>query len=148
MAVSAPTERGRRRFGVHPALVAASALAVAIHLWGLYRPVGPPMPPWFPAADKLEHVVGFAVPLFLLLLSCRSFQRSRGRGTSRGFIVVVTALFAAHAVISELAQYEFYQSRTGDPADVAADWVGCAIAFVGYALLELHTKPARTRPVR
>jgi hypothetical protein len=146
MVVTAPTERDRRRrFPVHPALATAAMLAIAIHFWGLYRPIGPPVPPWFPGADKLEHVVGFAVPLFLLLLSCRSFLRARWRATSRALVVVLTGLFAAHAVISELAQYEFYVSRTGDPADVAADWVGCAAAFVGYALIELHSKPASAR---
>jgi hypothetical protein len=146
MVVTAPTERDRRRrFPVHPALATAAMLAIAIHFWGLYRPIGPPVPPWFPGADKLEHVVGFAEPLFLLLLSCRSFVRGRGRGMSRALVVVLTGLFAAHAVISELAQYEFYVSRTGDPADVAADWVGCAVAFVGYALIELHSKPASAR---
>jgi hypothetical protein len=99
------------------------------------------LPPWFPGEDKLEHLVGFATPLFLLLLCCRSFQRGRGRPTSRAFIVLLTALFAAHAVISELVQYEFYPSRTGDPLDVAADWLGCAVAVVGYALIELRSKP-------
>jgi hypothetical protein len=144
--VTAPTERARRRWlPIHPALATAAVLAVAIHFWGLYRPIGPPVPPWFPGADKLEHVVGFAAPLFLLLLSCRSFQRARGRGSSRALVLVLTGLFAAHAVISELVQYDFYASRTGDPADVAADWVGCAVAFVGYALLELHSKPRGAR---
>jgi hypothetical protein len=51
----------------------------------------------------------------------------------------LTALFAAHAVISELVQAEFYPSRTGDPVDVAADWLGCAVGFVGYALIELRS---------
>jgi hypothetical protein len=146
MVVTAPTERTRRRWlPIHPALATAAVLAVAIHFWGLYRPIGPPVPPWFPGADKLEHVVGFAVPLFLLLLSCRSFGRARGRATSRALVVVLTGLFAAHAVISELVQYDFYASRTGDPADVAADCVGCAVAFVGYALIELHSKPGGAR---
>jgi hypothetical protein len=148
MVVQVPTARSQRRFPIHPALAAASMVAVAIHLWGLYRPISPPVPVWFPGEDKLEHLVGFAIPLFLLLVSYRSFLRNRGRKTSRAFVVVLTAVFAAHAVISELLQYDFYISRTGDPADVAADWVGCAVAFVGYALLELHSKPdsARSSP--
>jgi VanZ family protein len=137
--VPASTERDSRRFPVHPALAAAAVLAVVIQLWGLYRPIGSPLPPWFRGEDKLEHLIGFATPLFLLLLCCRSFQRGRGRATSRAFVVVLTALFAAHAVISELVQYEFYPSRTGDPVDVAADWLGCAVAFVGYALIELRS---------
>jgi hypothetical protein len=145
MLVQVPTERDRRRYPVHPALAAASTFAVAIHLWGLYRPIGLPIPQWFPGEDKVEHLVGFAVPLFLLLISYRSFLRAKGRATSRAFVVVLTAVFAVHAVISELAQYEFYVSRTGDPADVAADWVGCAVAFVGYALIELCTTPASSR---
>jgi hypothetical protein len=148
MVVQVPTERSHRRFSIHPALAAASMVAVAIHLWGLYRPISPPVPPWFPGADKLEHLVGFAVPLFLLLVSCRSYLRARGREPSRAFVVMLTAVFAVHAVFSELMQFEFYARRTGDPADVAADWVGCAVAFVGYALIELHAKPysARSSP--
>jgi hypothetical protein len=148
MVVTAPTERARRRrLPIHPALAMAAVLAVAIHFWGLYRPIGPPVPPWFPGADKLEHAVGFAVPLLLLLLTCRSFQRGRGRPTSPLLVVVLTGLFLTHAVISELVQYELYATRTGDPADMAADWVGCAVAFVGYALIEMHSKPANARSV-
>ena len=148
MVVQVPTARSQRRFPIHPALAVASVLAVAIHLWGLYRPISPSVPQWFAGEDKVEHLVGFALPLFLLLVSCRSYLRARGRETPRAFVIVLTAVFAGHAVISELMQFEFYARRTGDPADVAADWVGCAVAFVGYALIELHSKQdsARSSP--
>ena len=51
-------------------LVAAAALlAVFLQLWGLYRVTGPPQPTWFPYGDKLDHVVGFLLPVLLILLT-------------------------------------------------------------------------------
>ena len=50
-------------------MTSAALVALAVHLWGLYRDHGPPTPGWFSQADKLEHLVGFGLPCFLVLLA-------------------------------------------------------------------------------
>jgi len=120
-------------------LLAASVVAVGLHLYGLYRPAGPPTPSWPPEADKLEHLVGFGVPVLLVLLSL-SWYGVGGVGRRAERITVV--LFAVHAVVSELAQLFWYTHRTGDPFDVLADWTGVALGWWTYRLIR------RTRPER
>jgi hypothetical protein len=115
----------RRWFG--PVLVAASVLALAVHLYGLYRPTGPPPVPWFPGSDKLLHVVGFGLPVFLILLALARYGRR-----SPGWQSLVVGAFAAHAVASELVQHWFYRYRTGDPRDAVADCIGVALGWLGY----------------
>ena len=134
MAVSAAVEQ--RRATGRWVLLASAVVAVAIHLWGLYRPVGPPIPLWFPAADKVEHLIGFAAPLLLILLSRRSFLRARRRTLPRSSVVALTCLVAVNGVVSELYQSAFLPSRSGDPLDTAADWVGCAVGVCCYLLVE------------
>ena len=112
---------------------AAALLAVSLQLWGLYRIAGPPRPAWFPYADKLEHAVGFALPVLLILLTVT--LRGVGRQWPRRHTVaLIVGAFAAHAVASEMIQHLWYRYRTGDPLDVLADWVGIA---VGLLLLRL-----------
>jgi VanZ family protein len=108
-------------------LVAGGAVfAVLVQLWGLYRVTGPPQPPWFSFADKLEHAVGFALPVMLILLAA-ALRRSPGwQWPSPAALAAVVGVFAAHAVVSELIQHVWYRHRTGDPLDVLADWVGIA----------------------
>lgn len=114
---------GRGRWPVVAGLAGVAAVA---QLWGLYRVAGPPAPPWFPHADKLEHAVGFALPVALLLVALGLRAAELGRAPGRRSFVAVVGLFAAHAVVSELVQHAFYTSRTGDPFDVLADLVGVA----------------------
>jgi hypothetical protein len=109
---------------------AGAVIAVFLQLWGLYRVVGPPQPPWFPYADKLEHAAGFALPVMLILLAA-ALRRSPGwQWPGTATTAVVVGLFAAHAVASEAIQHVWYRHRTGDPLDVLADWVGIAAAVV------------------
>jgi hypothetical protein len=117
-------------------LAVLAVLALAGQLYGLYRVTGPPTPPWFPQADKLEHALGFALPaaLVLLTLDVRARARRRAGEPSGGRAVLVAAVFAAHAVLSELIQHAFYRHRTGDPFDVLADCTGVALG-VGTALV-------------
>jgi hypothetical protein len=61
-----------------------------------------------------------------------------GRRTS--FLVV--AIFAAHAVVSEVIQHVWYRYRTGDPLDVLADWVGIAVGFLLFRLIFLRRSRA------
>jgi VanZ family protein len=113
---------------------AGAVLAVLLQLWGLYRISGPPQPPWFPLADKVEHVVGFTLPVLLILLAVAlrgsvGWQWPGGRTSA-----LVAVVFAAHAIASEVIQHLWYRYRTGDPLDVLADWAGIA---VGLLLLRL-----------
>jgi hypothetical protein len=122
-----------RRGLAGPTLLVATGLALCVHLYGLYRPVGPPTPPWLPQADKFEHLIGFGVPSLLVLLT---LDRSRGaRPPRRRFQLIVVLLFAAHAVVSELVQYFFFLHRTGDPLDVASDWMGVGLGWLAFRLI-------------
>ena len=112
------------------ALIVLAAAAVAIHLFGLYRPVGPPSPSWFPNADKVEHLVGFGVPVLLILVARSWSGEAAPSAKTRQVTLVVVGVFALHAVVSELIQHFFYISRTGDPSDVLADWSGVALGGV------------------
>ena len=109
---------------------AGAVIAVLLQLWGLYRVAGPPQPPWFPYADKLEHAAGFALPVILILLAAALRHPPSWQWPSSATTAVVVALFAAHAVVSEAIQHVWYRHRTGDPLDVLADWVGIAAAVV------------------
>lgn len=114
---------GRRRRWL-PAL---SVLALSVHLVALYEPGSPDDVLGFdiPGADKVVHVLLFAVPVWLL-----------GRLTGR--IWLVAGVFAAHAVLSELVQHWFLPHRSGDPWDVLADLIG-----ISAATLLLLTRRAR-----
>ena len=112
-------------------LAAAGALiAVVLQLWGLYRVSGPPQPPWFPFADKLEHAAGFALPVLLILLAVTLHGHLGWQWPSPRIGALVVGIFAAHAVVSEAIQHLWYRHRTGDPLDVVADWAGIAVGVV------------------
>lgn len=136
-------EQGRRT-GLPQVLTALAVVAVGAHLFGLYRPAGPPAPPWFPHVDKAEHVVGFAAPVALILLARQEAARASGGRALRRIVVLVVGTFALHAVVSELLQHVLYARRTGDPVDVLADWTGVALGW-GTAVL-LARPPATPAP--
>jgi VanZ family protein len=107
--------------------------AIGLQLYGLYRPAGPPEPGWFPGADKAAHLLGFAVPVFLVLCALTWYAGRRGASPSLRTVALVLTLFAGHAVLSEIIQSELYANRSGDPADVLADWLGVALGAAGFA---------------
>jgi VanZ family protein len=109
---------------------AGAVLAVLLQLWGLYRVTGPSQLPWFPHVDKLQHAVGFALPVMLILLAAALRRPPGWQWPSSVMKAVVVAIFAAHAVVSEVIQHVWYLYRTGDPLDVVADWVGIAVGLV------------------
>jgi hypothetical protein len=113
-----------------------SIVATGLHLWALYRPAGPSALPWLPNADKLGHAIIFGLPLLLILLTGASRGRALGRRPATRFVAITSVLFAGHAVLSEWIQHRFYSERTGDPYDMLADWVGCTLALLGYALAD------------
>lgn len=123
--------------GWHLAALGA-VFAVLLQLWGLYRVAGPPQPPWFPFADKVEHAVGFAVPVLLILLAIALRGPMSWQWPNMRTGVFVVAVFAAHGVVSELVQHQWYRYRTGDPLDVLADWVGIAVGMLLIRLILLR----------
>lgn len=133
-----------------PFVAALALVAVGIQLWGLYRVTGPPSPAWFPGADKAEHLLSFAVPVLLVLLSVELATRHRHSRSARGAVVLgVVSVFATHGVLSELVQQLAYRTRTGDPRDTAADWVGVLLGWAAFAILVRRPAhaPAPLRPV-
>jgi len=104
-----------------------AALAVAAQCYGLYRPTGPPAPPWFPQADKVQHAAGFGLPVALVLSALGLRARQRGASLGRRVLITVASIFLAHAVLSEVIQHTFYRHRSGDPLDVLADSVGVVL---------------------
>jgi VanZ family protein len=130
----------RRPDGGSPRLWAAAlptlaGLAVLAQLYGLYRPGGPPQPELFPGVDKVEHLIGFAVPVALVLIAGWRYRARRGRAVSRRFVGTVLVLFSLHAVASELIQGAFYVWRKGDPLDVVADLAGIALGLGVFGLV-------------
>lgn len=127
------TTRRRPQAPGWPVVVVVAFLAVGVHLWGLYRVTGPSTPTWFPQADKLEHLIGFGLPLFLVLVAVSTGLHRRGRrGLHRRGLALVAGAFAVHAVVSELVQHFFYTTRTGDPLDALADTVGVGLGLLGF----------------
>jgi uncharacterized membrane protein YhdT len=115
---------GRWRWGV------LAVAALAVHLVALYLPGDPSGSlelPWLPGADKVVHVLLFAVPTYLF-----------GRLTRR--VGLVAGVFAVHAVVSELIQWRFVPYRDGDPFDALADLVGIGLAVL---LLRRERRPGR-----
>ena len=111
---------------------AAALVALAVHLWGLYRDHGPPALRWLPHADKLEHLVGFGLPCFLVLLALHLHAAAADRLLATRAVALVVALFVVHAGVSEVVQGEFYTSRSGDPYDALADVTGTVLGLLGY----------------
>lgn len=110
-------------------LIALFVLSCVLQLVGLYRPTGPPTPDAIPYLDKLGHLVVFALPVAVIMV----YRASRG-AVSVIFSAVVIAIFAAHAVISEIIQARWLPDRSGDPYDVLADLIGIAVGC-GVAVL-------------
>jgi VanZ family protein len=135
MSAFPPSPLPRRRPNGGSALIVASVVAVAAQLYGLYRPGGPPQPEWFPAADKLAHLLGFAIPVLLVLCALTWYGGRRWRTG------LVLGLFALHGVVSEIVQARLYANRSGDVFDVLADWLGIALG----AGLFLAVRPAVVR---
>jgi VanZ family protein len=124
-------------------IVAVGAVfAVWLHLWGLYRALGPAHRPWLPFADKVEHAVGFALPVLLILLTIALRGRAGWVSPSPRASVLVAAIFAVHAILSEVIQHLWNRYRTGDPLDVVADWVGIAVGILLFRLI--YSRRSRT----
>jgi len=133
-----------RRWGLPQLLASLAAIAVGLHLYGLYRPSGPSAVAWFPYADKVQHLIGFGVPVALIILALQYPSRRRPDPRRSWAVPVVLAVFLAHGVLSEIAQHYFYTSRTGDPVDVLADWLGVLLGW-SVAGLVIRDRRAQVR---
>ena len=136
-----PLRSDKMRWGWKLATVGA-VVAVGLQCWGLYRVTGPPVPLWFPNADKVEHAGGFALTVVMILLSLWLRARSVGRPLRRPAVVVVVGLSLLHAVVSELVQHFFYRTRTGDPWDAVADSVGVGLGLGLFLLVRRRHRRA------
>ncbi len=102
------------------ALVVAAAAAVLVQLVVLYVPTAPGVP-LFPGADKVIHLLVFAVPVLLLLLAGAEPR-------------VVVGVLALHAGVSEVVQGALLPDRSGDPVDALADLAGVALGWTVWRL--------------
>lgn len=107
-----------QRIRAHPALSVACVVAVIIQVVVLYWP-RPPSGAGGLGLDKIVHVLIFAVPVALVIL-----LTSRRRLTA--------AIFAAHALFSEVVQAAVLPQRSGDLPDLLADLLGVTLG-VGLA---------------
>lgn len=129
---------------MRPALVVGCVLAVAVQCYGLYRPDNPPQPGWLPYADKIGHLVGFALPVLLVSVTIGWFVGS----LTRRIQAVVLVAFSIQAVVSELVQgHDALVGRNGDVVDLAADALGIALGY--FAAPPVHAALVRRlRPDR
>ncbi|WP_432557570.1 hypothetical protein [Granulicoccus sp. GXG6511] len=102
--------------------LALGLLAALAQCWALYSP-GSPEPRFsipVPGADKIVHVLLFAVPV-ALLLHARVLRR----------IVLPIALL--QIVVSEIVQELWIPYRGGELGDALADLVGIGLGVLGAA---------------
>ena len=97
------------------------AVAVVVQLVVLYAPSGPSASP-FPGSDKVVHALVFLVPVAAALLAGLPPR-------------LVVAVFAAHAVVSEVLQGALLPARSGDPLDVVADLVGVGLGVLAWRVV-------------
>ncbi len=116
-------------------MIVLSGLALTVQLYGLYRPIGPLEPTWFPQADKIGHLLVFAMPVALILLTLTWYAARRSATVSPRAIAVVVGAFAGHAALSEVIQDRLYVSRVGDPWDLLADGLGIALGLMIFVAL-------------
>jgi VanZ family protein len=115
--------------------VLASAAAVIAQQVGLYGPAGPVQPAWFPSADKLQHALGFALPMFLVLTTSQIYAARAGRTLRPLVVAAVAGVLAANAVVSEIVQARPGSGRSGDVLDAVADLVGIALGWLAFRRL-------------
>ncbi|HEY5786359.1 MAG TPA: hypothetical protein VIT65_16445 [Microlunatus sp.] len=101
----------------------------------LYGPSGPVQPSWFPNADKVQHTIGFALPMFLVLLTSQIYAARAGRTLRSLGVAAIAGVFAVDAVVSELVQARPGSGRDGDPVDAIADLIGIGLGWLAFRLL-------------
>jgi len=97
-------------------LLILGVVALLVQFYGLYSPSGPPSTPGMPS-DKIEHLLGFAVPVALFIAARVDWR-------------LVAGLAVLQAIASELVQGLLLSDRSGDLWDIVADLTGTAIGCV------------------
>jgi VanZ family protein len=98
---------------------AAFGVACVVHLVALYLPRSPSPDQTFPYADKLVHVLLFAVVAYTGV-------------KIRLPVWWLAGVLTADAVISEVFQHAVLSQRSGDPWDAVADLFGLLVGvFLG-----------------
>ncbi|WP_211233357.1 VanZ family protein [Brevibacterium album] len=109
-----------------------AVLCLIAQLNGLYAPEGGGPAP-FPHADKVFHAAAFAAVTATAMLA----------GVRTRWVLAINAV---HAVVSEIVQGVFLESRSGDPLDVLADGIGIALGWLTAAgIMRLSTALRRPR---
>ena len=94
-----------------------AGLAVVGQLSGCTGRVRRPTPRWFPGADKVQHAVGFALPVLLIPWRGHAAPREPVGRPPRARVLVARRLgLVAHAVVSELVQHAAYAGPGRRPA--------------------------------
>ena len=91
------------------------ALVLAGQLVVLYAPRAPSTG-GVPGLDKVVHVVVFGLVVWAGLRA----------GVARPLVILVSVV---QAPVSELLQWAVLPQRSGDPLDLVADLVGCALGW-------------------
>lgn len=111
-------------------LLALGLAFLLIQLYGLYAPAQPEGPDGLldlPGMDKLAHLGMFALPALFLRAAGVRWR-------------LLAAVFAAHAVLSEVIQGTLLPHRSADPLDALADVAGLSLGLlVGTAILRRRT---------
>ena len=118
--------------------------AIVVQQIALYGPSGPVLASWFPAADKVQHAIGFALPMLLVLLTLHTYAVRAGRRLRPIWPAVVAGVLAVNAMLSEVVQARPQSGRTGDPVDAVADLIGIALGWLVFLGLR-DRLPARGR---
>ncbi len=108
---------------------ALAVFLVAVQLVVLYAP-SVPGPPLVPGADKVVHLLVFAVPALVLILA---------GGSPR----LVVPLLVLHAGASEIVQGAWLPDRSGDVLDALADVCGVALGWASWHLVRSGATPVR-----
>lgn len=112
-------------------VLAVVVVLLALQSIAVYLPLSPGPPSAIQHGDKVIHAVAFGVPVLVAGLA-------KGRSW-----LLVGLVSAVHAPVSEVIQHLFLVNRSGDPWDVAADFVGIGLALAGVSLV--IRRPRRRR---
>lgn len=93
--------------------------------WGLFRPEAPPQSAWLPQADKLEHLLAFA----LLAVGVRAVVTSRLASTSWGLLLSAPLMEWLQGVLQPARQFSLL--------DAAANLTGVLLGLACWQLLSL-----------
>ncbi|GAA4511995.1 VanZ family protein [Brevibacterium yomogidense] len=109
---------GRAPAAVRRRWIVLTVLALVVQMVALYSPSsGESLFPTPPHTDKVFHAASFAVVTTCALLA----RLPRW---------IVVSVMLAHAALSELIQWRFIESRSGDLADLLADALGIAVGVL------------------